>query len=277
MVWETKPTMEKEKWRPFLSFVLLLKALGYFLLPSSFFPDQEFTTPHGFLRGEEGESEDLAARLPSHLNCEAEGPGVCVWGSPVPSLPSITGGTLTHLENIFLKKGGGEPMCVCHPPPGKERVHVRERVCVCMCVCPSLQWGTRGRGESGEHHLNVLHFSKTAINFLLSWNTQVTCVSIVLTTWPSSLFLLSLSKRNVPLWAFCMYKYNRNDSRAWAYGACQAALRDRKRLLPTVHSLPMSYAPRKEVFTPHLLYNTRYSSLPRQKSPSPRPRIIKPA
>lgn len=45
---ETKPTMEKEKQRAFLSFVLFLKALGYFLLPSFFFPDQEFTTPHGF-------------------------------------------------------------------------------------------------------------------------------------------------------------------------------------------------------------------------------------
>lgn len=36
-------------------FHLFLKALGYFLLPSSFFPEQEFTTPHGFLGGEVGE------------------------------------------------------------------------------------------------------------------------------------------------------------------------------------------------------------------------------
>lgn len=54
VVWLSKLTMEKEKWRSFLC--LFLKALGYFLLPSSFFPEWELTTPHGFLPGEGGES-----------------------------------------------------------------------------------------------------------------------------------------------------------------------------------------------------------------------------
>lgn len=44
---------------------LFLKALGYILLPSSFFPEQEFITPHGFLIGEVGEmSKKLTAGLP---------------------------------------------------------------------------------------------------------------------------------------------------------------------------------------------------------------------
>lgn len=34
--------------------VLFLKASGYFLTPSSFFPERELTSPHGFLAGEGG-------------------------------------------------------------------------------------------------------------------------------------------------------------------------------------------------------------------------------
>lgn len=59
-VWLPKPIMEKEKWRSFLFCFVFLKALGYFLLPSSFFPEQEFTTPHGFLMGEVGESPRIS-------------------------------------------------------------------------------------------------------------------------------------------------------------------------------------------------------------------------
>jgi len=43
-------------------FVLFLKASGYFLMPSSVFPERELTSPHGFLAGEGGASP----RSPQH-------------------------------------------------------------------------------------------------------------------------------------------------------------------------------------------------------------------
>lgn len=64
LVWLPKPMMEKKKMKIIFVF-LFLKALGYFLLPSSFFPEQEVTTPHGFLIGEVGEkSKKFTAGLP---------------------------------------------------------------------------------------------------------------------------------------------------------------------------------------------------------------------
>jgi len=62
LVWLPKRTVEKK----IIIFVFLfLKASGYFLLSSSFFPEQEFTTPHGFLIEEVGEmSKKFTAGLP---------------------------------------------------------------------------------------------------------------------------------------------------------------------------------------------------------------------
>jgi uncharacterized membrane protein YkvA (DUF1232 family) len=96
------PQWKKEKMKFVVSFVLFLKALGYFLLPSSFFPEQEFITPHGFLVGEIGEkSKELAAGLASCLNPASERGQLLH-----PPSPTVTGSMLMCSENIFLKRKG---------------------------------------------------------------------------------------------------------------------------------------------------------------------------
>lgn len=48
--------------------LLFVKALGYFLLLSFFFPEQEFVSPHGFLVGEVGEkSQGCTAGFQPHF------------------------------------------------------------------------------------------------------------------------------------------------------------------------------------------------------------------
>lgn len=98
-VWLPKPIMEKEQ-RSFLFCFVFLKALGYFLLPSSFFPEQEFTTPHGFLIGEVGEkSKELTAGLPVSTQQLRSGQLLCL-----PS-PALTGSRLMLPEIFFFFKG----------------------------------------------------------------------------------------------------------------------------------------------------------------------------
>lgn len=99
---------------------LFLKALGYFLLPSSSLPEQEFITPHGFLTGEVGEkSKKFIAGLP----VSTMQPG----SVPLLSNPTLTGSMFhiswKHLlkENMLPSPPAPAPGCMW--TPGCPRLH----------------------------------------------------------------------------------------------------------------------------------------------------------
>lgn len=133
--WFGKPNQQWKKKNEDYFCHLFLKALGYFLLPSSFFPDQEFSTPHGFLIGEEGESPRTLQPccLPtSTLKLRGQGVGVSC------ALPAHFKWQYTHVSwKHFLKRCGGEPNVHVSPSPQgeKKRECMHERVCVCVCMC----------------------------------------------------------------------------------------------------------------------------------------------